>query len=233
MVAIRQLYDLQEVDLRLDRDRQRLQAIAVAFGNEVPLVPLRQRVREMEAAVHLAAAQQKELDQAVASIAQHIKQVEGKLYGGAVRIPRELADLQADLAQLNRQRSQQEDGLLKVLDQLDGLQKELDGEQPRLREQEIAWQQEQAAMAKERDGLQTEMAQLGVQRASMASRVSAIELALYDQVRRGHNGKAVARVERGICESCRVGLPTAQLRSVRTSPMPVRCPNCGLILLAE
>jgi len=78
-----------------------------------------------------------------------------------------------------------------------------------------------------------ELAQLAAQRAGIASRVPPTELALYDQVRRAHGGRAVARVERGICESCRVGLPTRQMQSIRISPTPVRCPNCGLILLAE
>ena len=233
MADIRRLYDLQALDLTVDRDRQRLQVIAAALGDEGLLMPLRQKAAGLEAAEREAMAQQKELDQAVASIVQHIQQVEAKLYGGAVRNSRELSDLQADLGQLSRQRSQQEERLLEVLGKLEEMRSGLETDRATLREVESAWQREQADMATERDALNAELADLTTRRSTMIGRVPATELALYEQVRRGHSGKAVARIERGACEGCRVGLPTRQQQEARTSATPVRCPNCDLILFVE
>ena len=231
MANVSHLYDLQGLDWALARGRQRLEVIAASLGNEGSLAQLRQRVGGLEAEAGGLSARQKELDQAVASIVQHVQQVEGRLYGGEVRNPRELSDLQADLGQLTRQRSQQEERLLEVLDQLEGLRNELEGERATLRQQESAWQEAQTAMAGEQDTLRAEQAQLAGRRSALASRVSPADLALYDQVRRHHNGRAVARVERSACEACRVGLSTRHLQELRAGQASVRCPNCGLILV--
>ena len=67
----------------------------------------------------------------------------------------------------------------------------------------------------------------------MASRVPPADLALYTQVRKRHAGHAVAIMRDGSCVSCRVALPNKLATDVRAAKTPVRCPSCGLIMLAE
>ena len=233
MADSRQLYELQGVDLELDRDKRRLQEIAAALGDDGPLVALRDRIIGLEGQVANVGSQQAELDQEIAALNGRITQAEQKMYSGTVQNPRELADLQADIAQHARQRSEQEDHLLVVLDQLDGLQRELESVTTELRQTEAQWQTDQEALAQEQVRLDAEVSELSPQRDGLAHRVPPTDLATYDKVRRSHNGRAVARVERGMCESCRVGLPMRQLQEIRTAAVLSRCTTCGLILLAE
>ena len=233
MTAVRQLYDLQAIDLKLDHNRERLQIIAAALGTEGELPALRAQLRAVEASVAKVTGQQRQMDQETAALTERITQAEGKLYGGKVVNPRELSDLQADIAQLNRQRSQHEDQTLQVMVELDGLQSKAEGGSAALGVQEERWRTQQASMAEEQGTLQTEVAELTVERDRLASQMPPPDLSLYDQVRRSHGGRAVARVDREACESCRVGLSTRLLQSARLATTPVRCSNCGLILLAE
>jgi len=233
LAAIRQLYDLQLVDLELDRREGRLREIRPLLGNEGPLVAFRAKVSDLEEAVSRVAARQKDLDDAIKALSQRIAQAEQKMYGGTVRIPRELADLQADVTQHTRQRSDQEDQLLVVLDEADGLRGALESAQGQLQAWEANWQSEQAALLREQAALSAEVAQLSTRRGALAGQVPSAELDLYDRIRKSHNGKAVARVDRGSCDACRVSLPTRQIQELRTATTPVRCFNCGRILLAE
>jgi predicted nucleic acid-binding Zn-ribbon protein len=233
LAAIRELYDLQALDLDLDRCRQRLGVIADALGDDGYLVTLRGKARDVAAAVNDAVAQQNELDLGIAGFNERIAQAESKMYGGTVSSPRELSDLQAEVAQHHRQRSQLEDRLLTLLDQLDRLRVEMQSATTQLQQGEQQWEEEQTAMAEEKVTLENVVADASSGRAIKAGSVSPAELALYDQVRRIHHGKAVARVDRGMCEACRVGLPTSQVQALRTATAPIRCGNCGLILLAE
>jgi predicted nucleic acid-binding Zn-ribbon protein len=232
MAAIKQLYDLQSVDLELDWRHVRLAEIAGALGDESSLVPLRNDARRSQSAVLEATLKQNGLDTIVGGFDEKIAQAEAKLYGGAVKLARELQDLQADIEMIKRQRGEQEDVLLVVLEEIDGAQNTLAEADFALAESQAAWDLAQQAMAEERTVLEAEVAGLNTKREGQAVGVPAPELALYERVRKRHHGKAVARMRENICGSCRVALPNRQAQDARTSKDPVRCPNCGLILLA-
>ena len=53
-----------------------------------------------------------------------------------------------------------------------------------------------------------------------------------DAARRAKAGRAVARVERGTCQGCRITLPTHLVQRVRAGGMLVQCPSCERILVA-
>ena len=76
------------------------------------------------------------------------------------------------------------------------------------------------------------MADFERQRADTVARTPAPEVALYEQVRRNHP-RPVAQMHNNACNACRVGVPMRTAQEVRTSSAPVRCPNCGRILLPE
>ncbi len=233
MPAIREMFDLQAADLEIDRRKERLAEIAGRLGNDSSLKGLRVEARSLEESVRKLTGRQRDLEEATGDIAQRIQAAEAKLYGGTITNPRELKDLQDDIAQLGRQRSDRETGLLEVMDDLEAEQAKLHAASQRLSDAERAWKQDQEHMAREKDMLQRELAELSEERGTRASLIPPAELSLYEQVRRRHAGKAVAIVRNGTCQSCRTVLPTRQTQNLKTSATLVRCPSCGLILLPE
>ena len=233
MAAIQKLFDLQSMDLELDRRNARLVEIAATLGDESSLVPLRSEAERLKAAVAKSSAAQMEIDLVVGEFDAKVAAAEAKLYGGKITLARELQDLQAEIEMIKRQRSEQEDRQLVVLVELEEVQSSFAAASAALAEAESAWLADQSSMTDERGVLEGEVAALGAKREAQANAVAGSELALYEQVRKGHGGRAVARMRNAMCESCRVGIPTRQAQDARTSANPVRCPNCGLILLAE
>lgn len=233
MPEIYQLYNLQSVDLVIDRHNERLGIIAGALGDDNVLRKLRDTITTLEDKENSAVAVQEDFDLELESIVQHIKKVESKLYGGTVSNSRELTDLGADLRQLNRQRSQQEERVLGALGEVESVRQELEANRTLFSDQETAWNRDQTDMKSESGMINSELADLAIQRSSITDNLPPTELALYEQVRRVHSGKAVARIVRDACEGCRVGLPNRQLQEARSGRTVPRCPNCGLILLLE
>ena len=68
-------------------------------------------------------------------------------------------------------------------------------------------------------------------RTSLAAVVEPMELSRYEGLRRSKGGQAVSRVMRGLCQACRMSLPSQQLQRVRNGRQVVLCNNCGRILL--
>jgi predicted nucleic acid-binding Zn-ribbon protein len=232
MPDTKKLFDLQAVDVELDTRNTRLVEIAARLGDESNLEPHRADVVRFKAEVVRASAGQAEFDDAITGFTGRIEEAEGKLYSGRITLSRELQDLQADINMIKRQRGEQEDLLLEALDVLEQAQVRLNDATSLLDRSEQTWLTDQEAMGTERLVLQSEVAERQSQRDIRAASVPGTELALYERVRKTHNGVAVAKMRAGMCESCRVALPTGQVASVRSAPAPVRCPSCGLILLA-
>lgn len=233
MPAIREMFDLQAIDLEIDRHKKRLAEIGKRLGNERPLTKYRNDEATLKESVSKIASRQRELDGIAAEFTGRIEAAESKLYGGTITNSRELSDLEADVAQLKRQRSGHEGELLQVMDELEAEQAKLDAATKLLARAEKAWKTEQAKMAEEQAALQPELTSLEERRKTTASAIPPVELSLYEQVRKGHTGKAVAEVRNGVCQSCRETLPTRQASIIKTSATPVRCTGCGLILLME
>ena len=233
MSSVRQLLDLQTVDLALDKRNERLAEIGQRLGVEGELPALRARVSELGASMAGVETRQTELDATIADLSGHIEAVESKMYSGVVTSPRELNDLQADAAMIGRRRSESEDVLLAVLDELDSTNAELAETTERLAKAETDWGVDQERMSEERSVLEAEVADLDRKRAAQAESVPPPDLAVYERVRKSHGGRAVARMRNARCESCRVGVPNKLAQTVRTSSSPVACPTCGLLLLAD
>ena len=233
MSSVRQLLDLQTIDLDLAKRHQRLGEIRERLGNEGELPTLRTRVGELGTSAEGIAARQSELDSAIADLSGRIATVESKMYGGAVTSSRELTDLQADAAMIGRRRSESEDVLLAVLVELDEAQSELAETSERLARSETEWLEDQERLGEERPVLEGEVAALDEKRAAQAATVPPPDLATYERVRKTHAGRAVAHMRNATCTSCRVGVPNKVAQTVRTGASPVRCPNCGLLLLAD
>lgn len=233
MLEIRRMYELQGVDLELDQRNVRLAEIKKALGNESSLTPLRQESRTAKTEADAAFAKQYNLDQLIGGFEAKIAAADAKLYGGTVKLARELTDLQADINMIKRQRGEQEDVLLEVLEEVDAAQARLKSGASSLAAAEQTWNADQTSMTEEKSRLQGEVASLNVDRAARAGQITAADLALYEQVRKLRKGKAIAILHGSICESCRVGIPNKLEQQARNGEKVVRCPNCGLILLVE
>lgn len=232
MPATRELLALQSVDGELAVRRARLSEIAPLLGDDSALRALAARLASEQAEVDSALGRQHEFDSVIAGFTERVDAAETRLYSGAVVNPRELQDLQADVNMLKRQRGHEEDALLEVMVELDAARGQRDASAQELESLKASWQAEQRSLTGEKARLEAEVAGFEAERESLAARIPPPETALYEQVRRNHP-HPVAQMHNNACNACRVGVPMRTAQEVRTSPAPVRCPNCGRILLPE
>jgi predicted nucleic acid-binding Zn-ribbon protein len=233
MAEIKQLYDLQSLDVELDWRHARLAEINQLLGDDSALKPARAELARRKIAAQKTTGNQVNLDVMIGGFEAKIATAEARLYSGTVTQSRELQDIQADIDMIKRQRGEQEDILLAVLDDVDKAQKSFTDGTRVLAKREAAWLADQTAMTAERAVLAAELPGLQAGRDARAIAIPISELVLYDYVRKNHDGKAVALLHGSTCNGCRMAIPNRQAQDVRSSDKPVRCANCGLILLAD
>ena len=232
MSLIADLWNLQEIDVALDARRASLEDAEARLGETEDLLAARARADETAAALATARSGQREIEREADDIRAKIGPIETKLYGGSVRQPKELADIQADIEQLKRQLSSAEDRDLDALSTVENAESEARvaaGERDAL---ETAWNEEQAELRKRMTDLRGEIAESEEQRRDQAEYVGPGDLKMYDRLRAAHNGRALARLDRNLCLGCRISLPVNLLSKARSGSTLVQCPNCERILVA-
>ena len=233
MSAALGLYRLQVVDSHMDEIRTRLEKIYQILENDQEMRQAKKQVGETEANLKLA---QHSLNQAEAEVNKQkikIEQSEASLYSGNVKNPKELQDLQNEVAALKRHLETLEDRQLEAM-----------------LEEETAEQVHQAALEKqkrvkarladqnqtlttEQDELNKDLERLDAERQAALSPLDPGLLNVYDQLRGQKRGLAIAAISEGACAACGTTLTPAQLQSARSTAQIYNCPTCGRILFAN
>ena len=227
------LAQLNEVDLAVDAHKARLAEIAEAAREPVALVEARRSLARAESDLAHCRAVQTELEAAQKAVLEKLNRAETRLYGGGVRNPKELEDLQLDVAQLRRQLSQAEDNLLEALICAETAMRVQD-EQAALLERLTAEQgRKHAALRAEHAQIKARLPAELAQQAAARQAVPAALLATYDNLRPRRGGRAVAKLDGDECSACLVAASPFTLEAARFGDELVYCSNCGRLVWGE
>jgi predicted nucleic acid-binding Zn-ribbon protein len=102
--------------------------------------------------------------------------------------------------------------------------------QGHLRRMEREWEAMQKDLRQEAEELRSGLTSLGEEREETLLGVSKDDLSAYEDLLRRKGGQAVALLEGGICQGCRVALPTSLVQKVRRGQDLVYCGSCERIL---
>ena len=227
-----QLHALQAIDLALDRDRARLDEIGRLLDDDHVLATVRSAREEAERQSRQSSESVRAAEDAVASLQSKLRDIEGRLYSGALHNPKELADLQRDAESVQRHLASLDERLLEAMLKQEEADKALAQAQDLVRQQEAESQGAQQELLLEQGRLQTNLARRSPEREAVQAGLPSEDLALYARLRQSLGGVAVAAVEDGACGACGLVLSASGRQEVRSSPAPLRCRQCRRVLYA-
>ncbi len=230
MTSVGELYALQELDLALESNRTSLADVLAHLGESEEVADARRTVGDRQEALRAAEHEFKEREFRTEELRRKIEPIERRLYEGSVRNPKELEDLQQDIDSLKRRRSELDDEALEAMEAVDAAQRALDEARRALQELEAGHKAEQEELGRRQEGLEREIAALEARRSEQAMAVNANLMRLYERLAPTRQGRAVAKVEGGACQGCRISLPMNLLQRARTSSDVVQCSSCERIL---
>jgi predicted nucleic acid-binding Zn-ribbon protein len=232
MTSAADLFALQEIDLRRDGRRALIADIDARVGETEEVLEARTRLDQARAELDALRRQQRDLDGQLEDLDAKIGPVETRLYGGSVRNPKELTDLQKELTALKARRSGLDDRGLSLLDAIEAAEDAVRRAEADLQRVEANWKHDQAALQAERARAEGESQSLLRERELRTAGMDPGALALYENLRGLKQGRPVARVERGICQGCRLTVPTYLVARIRAGGELIQCPSCERILVS-
>jgi len=226
----KQLYELQEVDLEIDAKRETLSEVMSRLGKSEVLDEIRLSLaRDEEKLVELQRTQ-REVERKVEDLQAKAAVATDKLYSGTVKNPKELTSLQEQLSNFQRKIGEGDDKTLDIMSEVEAAQKDVSLKRSEVTKIEEEWQSEQASLSQEQTELSVALASLEPRRKELASRVDTLCLELYEALRQKWRGRAVAKLERGMCQGCRIALPMSELQRARMGQELVQCGSCERVL---
>ena len=167
----------------------------------------------------------------IESLSNKIKSSEGRLYGGSVTNPKELGDIQEEIASLKRRRASLEDELLEAMVCGEEAEATLETCRTTLADIEAHWLADQAALKDELSELETRLAQVRDEREQLRSSIAPDDLATYNKIRARCGSIAVTTLRDRVCGYCAVAPSSTKLKKIRNGHELLQCGNCDRILL--
>jgi predicted nucleic acid-binding Zn-ribbon protein len=234
MRGLDRLLELQAIDTATDRASARLRALeaggelasarVAADGAEAAL-------GEARLAIDAAGRDQRRLEHEIDSLSQKATAEERRLYDGSIANAKELGSLQHEVENLRRRRSEREDELLEVLEQLEGLEatareREATATALRARLEDVG-----GDAAREIASLTDELRARREERAALLPAFDDELVELYEDVRAQKKGIGAAALVDGVCQGCHEKLSAMELDKLRRAEGVKRCEYCRRILI--
>jgi predicted nucleic acid-binding Zn-ribbon protein len=223
------LLSLQQIDDRISTLTSEIAVTEASLRGDPEL----ERLRGAEAAAHEehrtlgASANLAELE--AASLQARIRELDRRLYGGTVRNPAELMEMQRELEVMRTKLSTAEDDALGRMEDVDVSTASLESASAAVVAREA---QRAAAMEPLRQRLATLTAErdvLNAERDGLRAEADANDLSLYARIA-AHRRPAVTGLAGESCAGCHMPVSNEERRAVRTGTGLTQCANCDRIL---
>ncbi len=230
MTIVKQLFSLQEIDLALDSVRSQKAAAETERDARLPLERIEDALTEEQTRLQEIQSSHRERQEEAENLRQRSQTLETQLFSGEITNPRDLATMELESSNLKAQVDQKEIQLLELSVRAQDTRDRIETHQQELSSLQESWEKRHAELTEQVESLTEEETTLAAQRDKMAQDLDPSEVLKYDNLRRSKGGTAVAKVERGLCQACRMSLPSQHLQRVRSGRYNVNCSSCGRML---
>ena len=225
------LYHLQKIDLQIIHHHKRLQGIAVTLQDNAAVVAAQAQVDKVQQTLIPFASRVRDLEQEIQGNTQKSQSSEQRLYGGNVKNPKELQDLQQEIRSLKERNSVLEDRLLEVMMQIEDAEAILEECETNLADITAEWEQQHAELLDDQSASKTEIVILGKQREKAVGEVDDEHMKLYNSMKAKKGNQPVATMKGYTCGACGVEQTMALAQQVQHGKILTKCSSCGRILV--
>jgi uncharacterized protein len=223
---------LQKIDSQMDQIELRLVEIAKILEDDQEIHLAQEAAQAANQELLKANQELKKLEDAAQAQQIKIELDESALYGGKVRNPKELQDLQNEIASVKRHLSTLEDQQLDAMQVVENADSKNKTAARNLTQAEADFTSRSASFLGERSRLEKDRERLQAERTPIITQLPETNLNVYNQLRRQKRGIAVAGIVEGSCTACGATPSPAEWQAARSPHQIVRCSSCGRILYA-
>ena len=230
MTTVRQMFALQELDIILDRVQTEHDKTEHELNNGDTVKDLETELERDSEWLQETELQQKASKLEAESQKERSESLNSQLYGGEITNPRDLESLEREASNVLHLVEQQEAAISQITEKIEEAQSKKDDLESKLDEAKTAWGIRKSELQAALKELNAKRAGFEGKRSKLTEGLDATSLQHYEMLRKRKGGVAVVKVQRGLCQGCRMSLPTHQQQRVRNGSQMVLCASCGRML---
>ncbi len=224
------LYRLQEIDRESDRLKGRLEEIRITLEDSSEIAQLKADLDARESATGTSSTAARHAENEVDDQRAKLQNTEQALYGGSVKDPKELEDLQMEAESLKRHLETLEDRYLAVMLEQEEAENKQELSLTSLDAAKGRQEDQHAELHSERDGIDQRLANLETEREAAMASVTDDDLKTYEQLRTQLGGVAVIGLNDDSCGASGLTLPASTRQLQSSGDNHNRCSQCSRIL---
>jgi predicted nucleic acid-binding Zn-ribbon protein len=224
------LFQLQKLDTQVSTANNRITEINRLLAQNEPLVRAQTQLNVSAEKLKTTQAKLREIEISVHNKRIKMEQSEAALYGGTVKNPKELQDLQTEIDSLKRIISQLEESQLEAMVAVEEAEQNFREDEALLNHVKAEQAGQYASLMGESSTLQALLNRLQIERKALVNQINPVLLDTYTQLCNSKRGLAVVAVEDDCCTACGTTLTAAEIQAARSANRLVNCPTCGRIL---
>jgi len=230
MSQISILYRLQQIDSQLDIARIALQSVEKGLSDNSIIQVAKDNVSQSVQKHQTESKRLRDSENKSYDLRVKIELAESSLYGGKIQNPKELQDIQNEIASLNRLKITFENHELEAMMAVEEAEINLAHAKEVMEMIQGQQIEQNANLNGEKTKLLGQIERFESERNATLPPISAADNALYEQLRKTRNGVAVVNISSRACGACGATLTAALIQSAQSTGQLVRCPSCGRIL---
>lgn len=231
MSRIKNLFDLQQTDTKIDNLTASAASLETALNDTTALDEAKQNLAAAETALVNARNELKENEATAQKQQQHADDLEKKLYGGTIKGQKEMAAAQQEIETFRQRKKETDDKTVEAMLVVESAEAAFKEAKQHLAKVETEQVKATEAFRTELKRVYAELENLKAERDRKLKQVMPADVPVYERLRQSKQGVAVSELMLGkICTKCRVELPMAKQREVKSGMAMINCSSCGRIL---
>lgn len=233
MSEMQLLYELQQIEVKLDQLQKHLKQLPV-FAEfkklQVEAADAKESCGWAETKLSEHSKRAKRLDHELGKAEQEHKNIQNTMYAGDVNA-KELEQLERKAITLQREKEKQEETVITAMEGTEELEKALERAKKEYTVINKKLRALQATGNEEINELKQEILDYREKRDHLLSKISETLLFEYKEKRKQFNGRPLALVEGEICGGCRVSVSSNIKAKLNIPGCKIICENCDRILI--
>ncbi len=229
---IKVLVELQGLDTQIFRLERELAEIPLEIKRlEDSFSENTKSLKALEEKIKLIQVKRKEKEIDLESREANIKKLQTQLY--QLKTNKEYSAMQQEIERAKADKSNVEDEIIKLLDEIDAENKKGAGEKEALKDEEAKMNQEKSRLLEAASQKESQLASLTQTRSGAAERADKTMLSKYDKILKSKSGLAMAAVKGDACQGCYRVMPPQVINEIKMKQDIIFCGNCARMLYIE
>ena len=225
----KRLYDLQQFDLRLEKTAEMLSQVEHQLNHNQALEQAKADLEAIQKDQAALQEKQRAAEYTVDDLQAKLKPIQQKLFAGSISNPKELGAMQQQANQIKSHIREEEDKVLDMMGQAEALQNAAAAKAASVDSIEREWSEKRNQLLAEQADLLAAADSERKKKDEILNQIDPAHLQLYEKLRQQKQGNAVAKIEQGRCQGCKITIPVSELSQARAGEL-VQCGSCSRVL---